>query len=422
MTRLRIQVWSAITICLLLTPQVYGEEKESTTASAKPNVASSEDWRVPAMPVITEPNVETGQMGGVSAPSADVLKQMHEGQYILRAYKGELTKVPVEKILLPHDPKASPQSVWARLAPDGTVYVVSPSIICKSTDGGRTWTSHPTAEGATGPGCSEILSDGMFVRITGDGVRSDPVSVERSQDEGRTWEKFSQITLPPLYNERYFYRMYESPDKALILPIEGRRRDRKWPAEGSIVTLSYRSTDQGKTWKEHGIVPEMGSEGGFALLPSGKIFSTVRYQRPLRPGDRPGLDPRGYKNVFIADSADQGRTWKHLRQLCTVFGQTYGYPAALSDGTVVVVHDTRYGPGPPGSRAMISRDGGQTWLDEVYYLDSTVFTGCYTASVVLPDDTILTIAASSRAANNFEAVWDHVDFYAIRWKPVKANK
>jgi len=107
------------------------------------------------------------------------------------------------------------------------------------------------------------------------------------------------------------------------------------------------------------------------------------------------------------------------QQLTTVFGQTFGYPVAQSDGTVVVIHDTRYGPGPAGNRAMISRDEGATWLDEVYYLDYTRFVGSYSASVVLPDDTILTIAGSSQAGNSWELVKDETDLHAIRWKPIK---
>jgi len=64
---------------------------------------------------------------------------------------------------------------------------------------------------------------------------------------------------------------------------------------------------------------------------------------------------------------------------------------------------------------MISRDEGQTWLDEVYYLDYTTWPGSYNASVVFQDDTILTIAGSSQVA----AVMTNTDMVAIRWKPVK---
>ena len=101
-----------------------------------------------------------------------------------------------------------------------------------------------------------------------------------------------------------------------------------------------------------------------------------------------------------------------------MYGQTYGAPAALGDGTVAVVHDTRYGPGHPGSRALISRDEGATWRDEVYCLDRTTFTGGYSQSVVLDDDTLLTVAGYSDAANDWDAVVDHTHFAAIRWRPV----
>ena len=155
----------------------------------------------------------------------------------------------------------------------------------------------------------------------------------------------------------------------------------------------------------------------------------MRYQRDKHPQDSAeivnhmGAYPRtpenlGFKNVFLVNSSDDGATWTRPRMLTTVYGQTFGYPAVQSDGTAVVVHDTRYGPGPPGSRAMVSRDEGQTWEDEVYYLDSTNFTGSYSASLVLEDDTILTIAASS-VGGSWDAVRDKTDLYAIRWKPVK---
>ena len=164
-------------------------------------------------------------------------------------------------------------------------------------------------------------------------------------------------------------------------------------------------------------------------LPSGNHLATLRYQRERNPQDSPetikymGAYPKtpdklGFKNVFLMDSTDGGASWTRPRMLTTVYGQTYGSPLSQSDGTVVVVHDTRYGPGGPGSRALISRDEGKTWQDEVYYLDATNFTGSYSASVVFDDDTILTIAASS-VGYSWEEVKDKTDLYAIRWKPVK---
>ena len=96
-----------------------------------------------------------------------------------------------------------------------------------------------------------------------------------------------------------------------------------------------------------------------------------------------------------------------------------GIPQSRATGLWSLFHDTRYGPGPPGSRAMISRDEGRTWLDEIYYLDSTTFTGSYSASVVFADDTILSICGSSQALGSWDGVRDNTDIYAIRWRPAE---
>ena len=103
--------------------------------------------------------------------------------------------------------------------------------------------------------------------------------------------------------------------------------------------------------------------------------------------------------------------WTDFRQLTTTFGQCYGVPAALPDGTVVVVHSTPYGPGSRGSRAMISRDEGRTWQDETYYLTFSEPSG-YNHSLALTDGTILTVAARN----------DTEPLTAIRWRPVKGTR
>ena len=124
---------------------------------------------IPIMPmkVITEPNVKTDRLGGVDVPSAEVLKKMHGGQYILRAARGKLTEVPVQKVLLPHDDGINPQSTQVDLGPDGTVYVRQSHILCKSTDGGRTWTSAPINVSQGDPGWRwKVLHDGTFISVS----------------------------------------------------------------------------------------------------------------------------------------------------------------------------------------------------------------------------------------------------------------
>ena len=64
--------------------------------------------------------------------------------------------------------------------------------------------------------------------------------------------------------------------------------------------------------------------------------------------------------------------------------------------------------------------------DGAYEFYDTDITGSYSAIVVLKDDTIVTIPASSRisyavaeAAQRTEDGDSMTDLYAIRWKPVK---
>jgi hypothetical protein len=148
------------------------------------------------------------------------------------------------------------------------------------------------------------------------------------------------------------------------------------------------------------------------------LLAVLRYQRPLLPSDPENLieitgrrnleafgklPPFPYKHIFLANSLDDGRSWQKFRQLTTVFGQCYGFPAVLSDGTVVIVHDERYPRDLSSARVMVSRDEGETWEDEAYYLSRTQGM----QSVVLENDVILTILQTGK---------DHQYLQAIRWK------
>ena len=386
---------------------------------------------------LAEAKLKTNRLGDVDVPSAEGLEKMHASQYILHASGGKLSEVPVEKILLPHDQPTNPQSVNLWKGRDGTVYADLGSIICKSGDGGRTWTSHK--KDPENNACfTEVLKDGTFITIGNDAAdpsdhKTSYVVFRSSEDEGRTWRTISRIANPsgdywgsPLY-------LFRLPDDTLVAgvghpdhvfeQVEGRLTLKS----GAGYAYAYRSTDGGRTWSEGAIVHDWASEGAVTLTVSGKLLASHRYQRPILPDDPPDLEERTgtispgwpYKHLITVESDDSGRTWTSAGLLTTVMGQTHGTPVAMKDGTVIVIHDTRYGPGPPGSRAMISRDEGKTWENEVYYLDYTVFTGSYADSVLLDDGTVLSLVASSQAGNNWAAVGSKTDHYAIRWKPVR---
>ena len=386
--------------------------------------------------------MDTGVLGGVPVPSQDELAAMQRQPYVLRARGGELSQAPARKVPLPHDPHGHVQRTCAALAPDGTIYVNQNSILCKSTDAGQSWSWYPRQDspqqgGRPVPGTQVfpysgpfvLLDDGTFVLAgANDGITADPLLLMASDDEGRTWREHSCLELPDQYDERYVHSLTRLSGGALLL-LAACRDHLRWEPEtsGTVHLLAYRSTDGGATWQGPGKVCDFGHEGGVAELASGGLLAVIRYQRPLLPTDPPDLVQRmggrevwPYKHIFLADSPDGGETWTDFRQLTTVFGQCFGFPAALDGGTIVLAHDTRYGPGAPSGRAMVSHDGGRVWEDEVYYLYYGGAISGYSHSLVLEDGVILTIAGTSEhgpGKTSWNALIGHSDLTAIRWRP-----
>jgi len=388
------------------------------------------------------PELKTGLLGGVNIVTPVELTAMQNGQYVLRARDRMLSKVPAEKAALPHDPEGHVQAISVFRAPDGAIYVKQQTILCKSTDGGRTWSSWNYAESEK-TAMWQIRSDGNWISVGGDrwGKTHEPLPVRVSQDEGRTWTEIANIPLPEQYDERHGYSHFRSKQGVLIVGFacNDHLRQNGFTHKSGIVTLNlFHSRDDGVTWDGPHKVSDWCYEGGLVETASGKMLAILRYQRALMATDPPDMLKRWdlqrydgsdlkfpYKHIFLADSTDGGKTWAKLRQLTTVHGQCYGYPAALEDGTVVIVHDSRYGPGVPSGRAMISRDEGQTWQDEAYYLYYGRSVSGYSQSIAVDDDTILTVAGTCErpeAKQSWNAALGHSKLTAIRWKPAAPQK
>jgi len=250
----------------------------------------------------------------------------------------------------------------------------------------------------------------------------------------------SEIEVPDKYNTRYpVFGMFRLSDDTLLCVIGARQPKVREgdPPSSKETLLLYRSTDNGTSWEEPRTLADLCYEGGLAQLPSGRLLAVLRYQPNIAGVLIEGLDyEKVSKMLFLSDSNDQGRSWHNFRQLTTLRGQCYGFPAALSDGTVVVTHDCRYGPYPPSCRAMISYDEGETWEDEAYFVAATIGA----QSVVVADDVILTIALTgtpvldaphpdrsytyepgkvswATADGGIDEVPYHNYLTAIRWKP-----
>lgn len=401
------------------------------------------------MKLIAQPALDTVNLGGVPTPSIDELLAMQGGDYILRARGGKLTRVPVEKSTLPRDPLGHVQQMTVKLSPDGRIYVNQPTMTCMSSDGGRSWEPHECddklllARPENGNARKQILSDGTFLAITVCPENGgDLAEVWTSVDAGRTFEKKSVIPSPDEFDEFREWgvpmELFCGPDDTLIYSVRVTNAKFEngffgWISGKAVLTV-FRSADKGQTWDGPFWMMDWVSEGGMARMASGKLLAVVRYQRPSLPDDSPDLLertgtavnpfdsalPYPFKHVMLVDSKDGGRTWTNHRLLTSLFGQCYGFPVGLSDGTAVVVHDHRYPRHPSAGRAMVSHDEGETWEDEVYYMFSGVALGGLSQSVVLDDDVILTVGGvceNMESHHSWHGPQGNTDLTAIRWKP-----
>ncbi len=387
------------------------------------------------MIVEERPFIHTDALGGVAIPSVDDLLAMHAGSYVLHARDGELTKVAVEKVQLPFDPKYHPQGGQVYMVSDDLIYAKQATLLCKSTDGGLTWTASEIEESKSN---WHVLTDGTFIRIDMEAYDAKgPAEVFNSTDEGQSWHKIAEIPIEVSggYAVRHtHWGISRLPDNTIFFGLD--LRDENFSADkymtASSVLTFYRSVDGGRTWEGPIKGSESSAEGGIAKLPSGRLLASIRYQRPAYSSESPYMrkamgsghaahEPEAFKHHFLINSDDGGLTWYGLRPLTTVYGQTYGFPVSLTDGTVVVIHDARYPRHLDVARAMVSRDEGETWQDEVYYMYYGKGSTSYSRSVVLRDQTILTLAGTStnpEARTSWDAAIGHSQMTAIRWRPI----
>ena len=369
----------------------------------------------------------TQDMGGVKITTED-LEAMQAGDYILHACGGKLEKVPVEKIRLPLDPQGHVQRLCLVNAPDGTLYAAQHTILSKSTDGGRTWEHVQRDPTAFGGWRLQFTGDGTMLNVGGGA----PHAVWASDDDGGTWEQIGQVDPQSSGTTEIGFSVTRLRDGTLLVPVLSREaqtsEDHSAVLSGANTCSVYRSADGGRTFPQGFVLGDWCHEVNVVALPSGRLLAVIRYQRGYLPddpsdlGERTGAAAFGsgfpYKHVFLADSTDGGTTWTRPRQLTTVFGQCYGSGVGLSDDRVVVVHDHRYPRNVAGARALVSRDAGRTWEDEVYYLCHGDAAG-YAATISPDGEGMLTLAGSCYGdVGAWENCIGRTDFALIRWQLV----
>ena len=169
---------------------------------------------------------------------------------------------------------------------------------------------------------------------------------------------------------------------------------------------AFESDDEGITWKKLCEVPlpegwpaSVIHEPHAVRLPDGTILGGLRITSDQLPGDR--------DSIFTTVSKDGGKTFS-APQLLDVSG-TPPHFLLHSSGAVVLTYGRR--AKPCGTRARISRDGGNTWSEEIVLSpEAPNWDHGYPSGVELSDGSILTV---------YYQPWENDDYNSIlytKWR------
>ncbi|NQT15207.1 MAG: exo-alpha-sialidase [Planctomycetes bacterium] len=248
----------------------------------------------------------------------------------------------------PHEPDCNRMNVAAGLATGGDLLVVSSGWsnryppekqgspfragilapwVCRSADGGRTWSIDQEAFPAQGPNGGVCIPFGDIV-IGYDGAlrvaiysvilerRTDRVYVYRSADDGKTWGDPAALDEDALRNET-----------ALVHLGEG-----EWLAAVRENGMHlHRSDDDARTWTYRmRLTPPAQHPGHLLRLSDGRIL--------LSSGNRTGNE----KGVDARFSPDEGQSWTDPLRIVDFQGDG-GYPASvqLPDGQILTAYYAR---------------------------------------------------------------------------------
>lgn len=274
------------------------------------------------------------------------------------------------------------------------------SMICRSTDGGKTWSKpqtildHRLDDGGHAIFTCEDKSILCMIGVQAswygyqkapekfkndiDGLNTKQFVV-RSTDSGKTWSEPIGLECPGSFYERsHGNRPIQLSGGAILWPTYFMNSGDQY-LQGAV----RRSDDSGKSWKVISIIKRKGNsidEPAIAELKSGQLILVTR--------------PDGA--VFHSD--DQGLNWKDTGSRIVPNGK-FKAPQliVLKDGTVVAVATWS------NLRVWISRDEGLTWTRDIP-LDTSCYG--YPGSFLFEEDEsiLLPYCASGRAPNQIYLV------------------
>ena len=248
-----------------------------------------------------------------------------------------------------HEPDTTRMNVAAGLANNGDLIVIASGWsnkyppgksgaafragildpwVCRSCDGGRTWTIDREAApkrspdgfswipfGDIVPGDDDVLRVAVY-SWPGHGVRNERVFILQSRDDGKTWGDPVQLDEDATRNE------------TALLNLGGN----DWLAAARFSSLFvYASTDNGKTWQARGQITAPGQHPAHLMrMNDGRVL--------LSYGDRTGT----IHGVQVLTSTDEGKTWSEPVRVMDWEGDG-GYPSSvqLPDGRIVTAYYAR---------------------------------------------------------------------------------
>lgn len=200
-----------------------------------------------------------------------------------------------------------------------------------------------------------------------------------SENYGQTWSEPIKVPVKAPHGPVY------TKSKRLLFVGDG--FDIKDVNERSQLPIKlYESPDEGRSWEYLSTIPwpkeyatNILSEPHLVELPDGRLLVAVR------------LEINNPYTMFFCYSSDGGKTWTDPK-MSNISGAPPHF-RTLSDGSIILTYGRR--EKPMGIRAVISKDGFETWSEEIELTEEITPKSRgdlgYGSTVELPDGQLLTV-------------------------------
>ena len=255
-------------------------------------------------------------------------------------------------------------------------------------------------------------------------------AVCRSEDGGHTWTMIPMETPRESYQSVSIVRgpIFQSDGTISIMRCVGTHEG--WSnvdAPANCRAWLRHSSDCGRSWSDLEPVEvwddsfAMFVESDFLTLPDGRLLATSRfeYDHPIEgtsPPHPPGSVPNDHAagHIVLMESADGGRTWTEPQDFLN-YSEVHAHLALLSDGRILCTHLNYHLPF--GTGAVVSNDLGETWdFDHPFQLSiSNGPSNGWPTTRQLADGTLLTIYALSPYYQEPEESGRSV-VHTVRWE------